>query len=155
MHSLLSSPFLAALLYLRGGISTRLSGAAALPACFSTLSNVTKMEFAWQNTDATKLPDAPASVVPTPLILDPQTQSSRSLRFRASTMLVGLRYLLRLQGCMVAAPEICGTAFVDVARTPEPLSAVIAGGSQRTVGLADPFTLNACDSADPDDPLAR
>jgi hypothetical protein len=141
------------LVYLRSTTSLGISAHATLPPCFdaSTLSIV----FQWNNTAIGRLPGTPLTASTSGfLTLDAATQSSRSLSLVGASLLAGLRYTLHITGCMAAAPVNCGHAEVDVALTPEPLVAIIEGGQTRNVGADSSLELDACPSADADDPQA-
>ena len=90
---------------------------------------------------------------PAPLSLDTASSSSRNLRVVGSSLRGRVVYTLRVSGCMVANPTVCGYALTDLMLRDEPLYASIAGGD-RTLGAEDPIFLDACVTHDPDDPDA-
>lgn len=68
-------------------------------------------------------------------------------------MAPGVRYQLRVVGCMSAQLTVCGSSETGVMLRDQPLQASIVGGD-RTVGHADTFDLDACGANDPDEPEA-
>ena len=90
-----------------------------------------------------------------PLTLDARTSALRDLFVDGATLSVGVRYTLRVTGCMRAEPDVCGSADTIIALADEPLRAVIAGGD-RLMGNQDPLKLSVCETAgDADDPTAQ
>ena len=144
------------LLRLRAGASVTVQAKATLASCFA--GAFARVSFNWTSPHAAPLPGASlpggADAIPS-LALDARSSSLRDLQIAGSSLLAGVRYTLRVRGCMQAQPSVCGFADTDVALVDEPLRGAIAGGD-RTVGEADGLTLSACaSSGDPDDPAAQ
>ena len=140
---------------LRSDASLSLAGAATLASCFN---GTARIAFEWNVSsvapyEGATVPAPEADLVP--VALDPRTRLRRSLTVEGSKFKQGVRYTLRLRGCMAEDLTVCGQAQVDFALIEEPLVAAISG-SDRKVPLQSPFTLSACEgSRDPDDASAQ
>lgn len=150
------------LLRVRAGASVALQAKAKLASCFA--GSMARIDFNWSNPRAEMmtLPTAAAAgtanaavLSVSPLELDARSQRQRDLQVKGASLAAGVRYTLRVSGCMRAEPSVCGFAETEIELADSPLAGSIAGGD-RSVGDDDGFRLNACESSgDPDDPSAQ
>ena len=68
-------------------------------------------------------------------------------------MQVGVAYTLRVTGCLIELPTLCGASETRIALRDQPMTGGIEGGD-RTVGDHSTFRISACSTRDPDDPVA-
>eukprot|EP00965_Chrysotila_dentata_P189372 6173286-Pleurochrysis_carterae.AAC.1 len=129
----------------RAGSVLTLGATAKLASCFE--GSQLLIDFSWRNTMATRKNGSAAPL----LLLDSVSRSQPALRISGATLESAVTYTIAVQGCMREQPLVCGQATRDVELEDEPLRAEIAGGS-RDVGEDDSLVLNACASADPDEP---
>ncbi|KAL1503534.1 hypothetical protein AB1Y20_012013 [Prymnesium parvum] len=128
-----------ALLYVRPVSKVSIAGNASLPSCFER--SFYTINFEWRTTRVV-------------LLANPTIQATGNLTLEGSSLQLGLRYTLRITGCMAAAPSVCGFAEVDVALESSSLTAIIDSGQARAFGSASAVTFSGCSSTDPDDPQA-
>ncbi len=87
---------------------------ATLASCF-TSSSGSSIAFSWTHVASAVLGNATAPAGGfTTLDLDPASSSRRDLYVRGSSLTPGIRYTLRVRGCMASDPTVCGVAQTDI-----------------------------------------
>jgi hypothetical protein len=126
-----------------------------MASCFvADDGSTSSVAFNWAVIKVALIPGSASNLTLAPPGLDAASRLTSELSVGGSPLNLGLRYTLRVTGCMLSQPAVCGMAETDVALCDEPLAATIAGGS-RQVGTDTGFTLDACSSRDPDDPASQ
>eukprot|EP00966_Prymnesium_polylepis_P082861 1918980-Prymnesium_polylepis.1 len=133
--------------------STTLPASASLASCFST-GGVANIIFTWSNNATALLSTASSGTVATLLTLDATEAAQTNFLLVGSTLTSGVRYTMRVAGCMASDTTVCGYAYTDVALRDLPLQGGINGGN-REVGEDDTLVLDACQTSDPDDSAAQ
>jgi len=132
-----------------------LEGSSSLPDCLEKAKQ--EVFFSWRNT-AAQATAALTSTDPGALRLlevDLATSSQRSLQVYPEQMTAGVRYTFELTGCLgFAFSALCGTDTAEVILMDSPLRVAIAGGDFAT-STTGGFTIDACESGDPDEPDAE
>jgi hypothetical protein len=130
-----------------------LEGSSSLPDCLEKVKQ--EVFFSWRNT-AAQATAALTSADPGALRLlevDMATSGQRSLQVYPEQMTAGVRYTFELTGCLGSGVALCNTDTADIILMDSPLSVAIAGGDFAT-STTRSFTIDACESGDPDEPDA-
>ena len=145
------------LLLFPASASVSLEAKASIASCLTNASSA-EMAFEWSFVSSRLGSSLSGSGGSTDVVLHLDAASSRrrDLLVRGSTLLPGVIYQLRVLGCMLPLEPnstLCSSHTTEVALRDEPLQGGIAGGD-RTVGVIEGVTLDACASRDPDEPTA-